>query len=90
MASTITKTADMNGPDSLGPQVANRLGSVTQVTDSEYVLKLVRAIPRRKPGLRKPQGAGVCAESPKAGSVGKLKKGPKSAATKKLTIQLQE
>ena len=45
MSMTQTKTADTKGRVTLGPQVANRLVSVTKMSESEYVVKLVRAIP---------------------------------------------
>jgi len=89
MAAILTKTADTKGRVTLGPQVANRLVSVTKMSDSEYVVKLVRAIPEDEAWLY---------ENPKAltavrNGLGhardrRLKKGPNLSVDKKLTEQL--
>jgi hypothetical protein len=90
MGTALTKTADMKGRISLGPQVANRLVSVTQVSDSEYVVKLVRAIPEDEAWLyENPAALASVRSGLRQARDRRLKKGPSLSADKKLTDQLE-
>ena len=90
MAAVLTKTADSKGRITLGPQVANRLISVTKVTDSEYVVKLVRAIPEDESWLyENPKALASVRNGLRQARAGHFGKGPNLAADKKLADQLQ-
>jgi hypothetical protein len=90
MPATTTKTADSKGRIGLGPKVANRLVSVTQVSDAEYVVKLVRAIPEDETWLyENPKALASVRNGLKQAREGRLKKGPNLAADKKLFSQLE-
>jgi len=90
MPPTMTKTADSKGRIGLGPKVANRLVSVTQVSDAEYVVKLVRAIPEDEAWLyENPKALASVRNGLKQAREGQLKKGPNLAADKKLISQLE-
>ena len=90
MAATVTKTADTKGRITIGPQIANRLISVTKVTDSEYVLKLVRAIPEDEAWLyENPKALASVRNGLRQARAGQLSKGPNLGADKKLADQLR-
>jgi hypothetical protein len=91
MNATQTKTADVKGRIALGPQVANKLVSVTKVTDSEYVIKLVRAIPEDEAWLyANPKALASVRRGLAQARKGQLVKGPNLAADKKLADQLED
>jgi len=88
MGAALTKTADAKGRVTIGPQIANRLISVTKVTDSEYVLKLVRAIPEDEAWLyENPKALASVRNGLRQARAGQLSKGPNLAADKKLADQ---
>ncbi|MGD0140267.1 MAG: hypothetical protein ABSD28_15445 [Tepidisphaeraceae bacterium] len=90
MGAALTKTADAKGRVTIGPQIANRLISVTKVTDSEYVLKLVRAIPEDEAWLyENPKALASVRNGLRQARAGQLSKGPNLAADKKLADQLR-
>lgn len=90
MGTALTKTADMKGRISLGPRVANRLVSVTRVSESEYVIKLVRAIPEDEAWLyENPAALASVRNGLRQARDRRLKKGPNLSADKKLTEQLE-
>ncbi len=89
MATVHTKTTDTKGRVTLGPQVANRLVSVAKVTDSKYVITLVRAVPEDEAWLyENPKALGSVRNGLRQAREGRLKKGPNLAADKKLTDRL--
>lgn len=90
MSMTLTKTADTKGRVTLGPQVANRLVSVTKMSESEYVVKLVRAIPEDEAWLyENPKALASVRNGLRQARDRRLKKGPNLSADKKLTEQLE-
>jgi hypothetical protein len=90
MGISLTKTADTKGRISLGPQVANRLVSVTRISDSEYVIKLVRAIPEDEAWLyENPAALASVRNGLGQARSHRLKKGPNLSADKKLADQLE-
>jgi len=90
MAAAITKTADTKGRVTIGPQIANRLISITKVTDSEYILKLVRAIPEDEAWLyENPKALAAVRNGLRQARAGQLKNGPDLASDKKLADQMQ-
>ena len=90
MGAALTKTADAKGRVTIGPQIANRLISVTKVTDAEYVLKLVRAIPEDEAWLyENPKALASVRNGLRQARAGQLSKGPNLAADKKLADQLR-
>jgi hypothetical protein len=90
MGATLTKTADAKGRITIGPQIANRLISVTKVTEAEYVLKLVRAIPEDEAWLyENPKALASVRNGLRQARAGQLSKGPNLAADKKLADQLR-
>jgi hypothetical protein len=89
MAHILTKNADSKGRVALGPQVANRLVSVDKVTESKYVITLVKAIPEDEAWLyENPKALASVRNGLRQAREGKLKKGPNLAADKKLTDRL--
>ena len=90
MNTTQTKTADTKGRITLGPQMANRLVSVTKKSDSEYVVKLVRAIPEDEAWLyENPKALASVRQGLKQARDRKLQKGPNPTADKSLADQLE-
>ena len=91
MGAALTKTADAKGRVTIGPQIANRLISVTKVTEAEYVLKLVRAIPEDEAWLyENPKALASVRNGLRQARAGQLSKGPSLTADKKLADQLRE
>jgi hypothetical protein len=90
MNATQTKTTDVKGRVALGSHVANRLVSVTKVTDSEYVIKLVRAIPEDEAWLYdNPKALEAVRTGLKQARKGQVKKGPNLATDKRLLDQIE-
>jgi len=93
MPTIVTKSADSKGRVALGPAAANRLVSVTQMSESEYVIKLVRAIPEDEAWLYENPKALASVrkglQQARAGKVAKKGKIPNLSADKKLTEQLE-
>jgi hypothetical protein len=90
MAATMTKTADAKGRVGLGAKVANRLVSVTQVSEAEYIVKLVRAIPEDEAWLyENPKALHAVRSGLRQAREGRLNHGPNLEADKKLARQLE-
>ena len=90
MNTTLTKSADSKGRVMLGPEAANRLVSVTRVTESEYVVKLVRAIPDDEAWIyENPKAINSLRKGLAQARGRKFAKGPNLAADKKLTDHLE-
>lgn len=90
MDATTTKTADAKGRVGLGPKVANRLVSVTQVSEAEYVVKLVRAIPEDEAWLyENPKALAAVRAGLRQAREGKLARGPDLAGDAKLAGRLE-
>lgn len=91
MNATQTKTADVKGRVTLGPQVANKLVSITKVTESEYIVKLVRAIPEDEAWLyENPNALTAVRKGLGQARSRQFVKGPNLAADKKLADQLED
>jgi hypothetical protein len=91
MGAAMTKTADAKGRVGLGPNVANRLVSVTQVSEAEYVVKLVRAIPEDEAWLyENPRALASVRTGLREAREGRLKPGPNLAADAKLARKLKD
>lgn len=89
MATILTKTADAKGRISLGPQAANRLVSVAKVTESKFVITLVRAVPEDEAWLyENPKAITSVRNGLRQAREGRLKKGPNLAVDKKLADRL--
>jgi hypothetical protein len=91
MGATLTKTADAKGRVGLGPKVANRLVSVTQVSEAEYVVKLVRAVPEDEAWLyENPKALAAVRAGLGQAREGRLAPGPNLAADEKLARKLKD
>jgi hypothetical protein len=90
MAGMLTKTADAKGRITLGPRAANRLVSITQKSESEYVIKLVRAIPEDEAWLyENPRALAAVRNGLRQARDRRLGKGPNLSADQKLADQLE-
>ena len=90
MAAT-TKTTDSKGRVGLGANVANRLVSVTQVSEAEYVVKLVRAIPEDEAWLyENPRALAAVRNGLRQARDGRLGRGPNLAGDEKLIRKLKD
>jgi len=90
MGTVVTKNADKKGRVTLGPGVANRLVSITKLSESEFVVKLVRPVPEDEAWLyENPKALASVRKGLRQAREGRLSRGPNLAADKKLADELE-
>lgn len=87
---TVTRMSDNKGRVTLGAGLANRLVSVDQVNDCEFVVRLVRAIPESEAWLyENPAALASVRKGLQQARAGRTVKGPDVRADNSLAEELE-